>query len=229
MYMYIHPFFFMACIIDRTYWVVEASWNAETKSLTSLNTITKFRAAHNIDREPRTKREILFHVVVLARSTTPSHAIYLGGRNGLAATFVNDSKFESSKGLPELAIVGSLCLIYSARPSSHSPCSLLSPPHPRAQAAARNTIPRATLDGPIVCGLWESICQRIFPFGYVRIRGGVPTHSWLIHTHHAIFYCIYIDSAFRRRKFFRRRYYDMNKRREFYRPRPSFSLSCDES
>lgn len=111
MYTYVHSFFFMACIIDRTYWVVEASWNAETKSSTSLNTITKFHTAHNIDREPRAKREILFHVVVLARSTTPSHAIYLEGRNGLAATFVNDSEFESSKGLPELAI-GRVAMLY---------------------------------------------------------------------------------------------------------------------
>jgi len=169
------------------------------------------------------KREMLFRVVVCAYYDTFTRDLSRG-RN-LATTFVNDSKFESSKGLSssQLTIVGSLWFIYSAGLSSHSPCSLFSPLC--VQTAARNTIPCATLDR---VWLWESICQRIFPFGYVRIKGR-RAYPFLTYSHtYGTFYCIYIDSTFTR-KFFQRRYYDMNKQRGFYRPRPSFSPSYDES
>lgn len=87
-----------------------------------------------------------------------------------------------------------------------------------------------TRDGPIVCGLWESICQRIFPLR-IRPNKGRRAYPFLTYsqTHTTLFFIVSISTLPSWRKFFWRRYYDMNKRREFYRPRTSVSLSCDES
>lgn len=85
----------------------------------------------------------------LARSTIPSHAIYL---EASPATFVNDSEFESSKGPPKLTIVGSYGLFIRQDYPGIRLVPFFTPPYPRAQAAACNTTPRATL-GPIACGL----------------------------------------------------------------------------
>lgn len=78
--------------------------------------------------------------------------------------------------------------------------------------------------------LRESICQRLFPFRYIRIKGGVSARSFLSYSHCDILllylyrFCL---SFLLPKKFLQRR--NMNKRRGFYRTRPLLSQSCDKT
>lgn len=129
---YVHSLFFTACIIDRKFRILEASWNAETKSSMSLNTITEF-TRRTISTECRRRSEKYCFMSWLARSTIPSHAIYL---EASPATFVNDSEFESSKGLPKLTIVGSYGLFIRQDYPGIRLVPFFTPPYPRRRPAA---------------------------------------------------------------------------------------------
>lgn len=186
--MYIHTFTFL---YDVYHWTEVLSCKSKrerrrNEKFDEPKHDYKVRAAHNIDREPRVKWEILFHVV-FAQVVRYLHTQLISEprrpRRHIRKWF-QVCEFERSARIRNCR-VGMVYLFGKDYPHIRLvPFSL--PSCPRAQAdgrAARNNPTRATLGHDRVCGLWESICQRIFPFGYVRIRDGVPTHSsWLIHT-----------------------------------------------
>lgn len=194
--------------------------NAETRSSTSLNTITKFYATHNIDRERSEKycfvcdlRVLRYlHTRFISRPQRPRHHI----RKWFQVwEFERSVEFATRNcRIAMVYLFGRTIFAFTLFPFFLSTC---------ADSRAKHNPMR---DARV--WLWESICQRIFPFGYVRIKGRRAYPFLTYSPTHGTFYCIYIDSIFTR-KFFQQRYYDMNKRRGFYHPRPSFSPSYDES
>lgn len=66
--------------------------------------------------------------------------------------------------------------------------SFLFPSRPRVRsAAAREHLTRNARPDRVWNRLRESICQRLFPFRYIRIKGGVSARSFLTYSYRDTF------------------------------------------
>lgn len=120
----------------------------------------------------------------LAR-TIPSHAIYL---EASPATFVNDSEFESSKGLPKLTIAGSYGLFIRQDYPGIRLVPFFTPPYPRRQQHNPTRNARSDRVWPMKIDLSANIPLRIRP------NKGRRAYPFLTYSHIAVLFIVSIST-----------------------------------